>query len=120
MYNTKLQYQQHVTDSNGINYKILYDTAFHEETCDRVVYLLHTSIHNRDVRYRIYYGDVKTGKAWGDISTCYIGRSTGSIKIPLAIHNKRSMGGEALLDHCIVKIEYANKKNGGVLFDCTK
>ena len=34
----------------------------------------------------------------------YIGRSTGSIKVPLLINNKRSIGGPALLDHCIVRI----------------
>ena len=61
-------------------------------------------------RLCIHYGDVVTGKAWGDIETGRIGRSGGSIKIPLVIHNRRAMGGGALLDHCIVKIETAAGK----------
>jgi len=34
----------------------------------------------------------------------YIGRSTGTVKIPLLVNNARSMGGPGLLDHCIVRI----------------
>jgi len=33
-----------------------------------------------------------------------VGRSTGTNKIPLLIKTKRSFGGGAILDHCIVKI----------------
>ena len=41
----------------------------------------------------------------------YIGRSTGSQKIPLLIYNTRSMGGDHILDHCIVKIATAVGKH---------
>ena len=44
----------------------------------------------------------------------YIGRSTGSIKVPLLICNKRSLGGPALLDHCIVRIRAS--RGGRVLW----
>ena len=63
-------------------------------------------------RVRVWYGDVETGEAWGDAETGRIGRSTGWIKIPLMIHNSRSMGGGALLDHCIVRIDRADLVDG--------
>ena len=63
----------------------------------------------RDNRTRIVvdYGDVKTGKSWGEVYdiTGYVGRSTGGIKIPLLIHNSRSHGGGALFDDCILSIK---------------
>jgi len=71
-------------------------------------------------RIKIHYGDTKTGKAWGDIVTCHVGRSTGSIKIPLTIANSRSHGGGSLLDNCIVKIEHANKRDGGIIYNINK
>ena len=57
-------------------------------------------------RIHIFYGDRETGRDWGEENdvTGYVGRSTGTSKIPLLIHNSRSYGGGALLDHCIVKI----------------
>lgn len=105
----------YATDSRGKQYKVLYGTAFHIDTPDRVAYLLHTAREN-NTRLRLHYGDIKTGEAWGDTETGYIGRSNGSIKIPLNIYSKRSMGGGAILDHCIIKIEYANKRDGGTLY----
>lgn len=67
-------------------------------------------------RIKVYYGDVKTGKAWGDTFVGHVGRSTGNTKIPLEIANSRSTGGGALLDHCIVQIDHANKKDGGTIY----
>lgn len=46
----------------------------------------------------------------------YVGRSTGRIKIALLPHNRRSMGHHGLM-RGIVRIEYANKKYGGVLWE---
>ena len=68
--------------------------------------------HGGGFRVRVWYGDVETGQAWGDVETGRIGRSTGWIKIPLMIYNNRSMGGGALLDHCIVRIDRADLVNG--------
>lgn len=71
-------------------------------------------------RLRIHYGDTKTGKPWGDVEVCHVGRSTGIIKIPLSVKNSRSHGGASILDNCIVKIEHANKKDGGVIYNINK
>jgi hypothetical protein len=34
----------------------------------------------------------------------YVGNSMGPLRVPLLIHNRRSLGGGAVLDHCIVRI----------------
>jgi hypothetical protein len=56
-------------------------------------------------RLRFESGDMKTGQSWGDRESGRIGRSTGTIKIPLVVHNERSMGGGAL--GSIVKVTEA-------------
>lgn len=64
------------------------------------------------VRLRFHYGDPQTGEAWGDVETGRVGRSTGTQKIPLVVHNARSLGGGAL-SGSIVKIDVARKNRGG-------
>ena len=58
-------------------------------------------------RIRVWYGDRETGKSWLEEYgvTGRVGRSCGSIKIPLLINNKRSWGGEALLVGSIIRID---------------
>ena len=84
---------------------------FSESTSDRVKGVI---VNNyRKNRLRFWFGDVATGKSWDDEhDVCgYIGRSTGGNKIPLLIENKRSSGGGAILDDCIVKIVDINTKS---------
>jgi hypothetical protein len=68
---------------------------------DIIVQLYHSK-----KRVRFHWGDTKTGKDYGDVYDVSgtVGRSTGTQKIPLLIHNSRSLGGGAILDNCIVKI----------------
>ncbi len=58
-------------------------------------------------RIRVYYGDVDTGRCWGDehdtIGT--VGRSMGPVRIPLLLHSSRSMGGGGILDGAIVGLQ---------------
>lgn len=108
-----------LSNGNTITYKVIDGTYYHESTPIAVTQLLEQSRNTRE-RFVFHYGDVKTGRAWGDSETGYIGRSTGEHKIPLLIKNSRSAGGGAILDHCIVKIEVANKKFGGILYNITK
>ena len=101
------------TLSNGTikTYRVIDGTAIDIRTDDKVARFI--AFHRGDqARFKFHYGDPLTGKAWGDIEIGSIGRSTGSIKIQLLISNSRSHGGGSLLDYCIVKIEWANKKNG--------
>lgn len=89
-------------------------TDYHDDTPPAVVSALE---HSRKTGRRIClrYGDRETGRDWGDLRMCgRIGRSTGSSKIPLLIKTRRSTGGEAVLDNCIVLITEAGTKR--VLF----
>lgn len=100
-----------------VSEKLPNGTYYHESTADAVVKALEDCRNSKyDFRFKITYGYPETGEAWGDVETGYIGRSTGSIKVPLIIHSNRSLGGPALLDHCILKIEYANKRQGGIIY----
>lgn len=94
-------------------------TFYHEQTAEKVVQVLNRFMHDRDTRLRLYFGDAATGKDWEERHDIegYLGRSTGNVPIPILLHNSRSTGGGAILDHCIVKIEYANKRCGGVLYE---
>jgi len=89
-----------------IKYHEVNGTFYHEETPQEVIAILETNRIQfpRKNRIALHYGDTKTGRPWGDVEEGYIGRSTGSIKIPLIINNRRSMGGSGILDHCILRI----------------
>jgi len=97
-------------------YTIVDGTAFNKDTPRSVIDIMNRFLHTKK-RLRLYYGDPNTGRDWGETHDIegYIGRSTGQYKVPLLIANRRSMGGGAILTANIVKIEYANKKDGGVL-----
>lgn len=87
-------------------YKVVNGISFDQRTTDKVCQILANYCGNRSQRVRIFLGDTDTGK---DCFECYdtigyIGRSTGTIKIPLMVATSRSLGGGAILDHCIVKI----------------
>lgn len=87
-------------------------TAYHVQTPDSLVTILE-KLRETKTRIRIHYGDTVTGRDWEERSGIQgtIGRSTGSIKIPLMIYNCRSMGGGAILDHCIVKVTNSKHKS---------
>ena len=106
---------QIVTDSTGRSYKEVNGTAYHVETPDNIIKILE---HSRINRHRLVFewGDVKTGQGWGDRYNIrgHVGRSTGKFKIPILIQTRRSSGGSAILDHCIVKI--ADSKGGNVVY----
>jgi hypothetical protein len=63
-----------------------------------------------DRRLIISLGDSETGRAWGDVSRGRIGRSTGTMKVPLLIPRSDSSGGEAILVDCIVRIQDSKSK----------
>ncbi len=87
-------------------YKVFNGISFDKSTPDQVCRILANYCGNRSQRVRIFLGDTTTGKDWCEVydTIGYIGRSTGTVKIPLLVHSSRSLGGGAILDHCIVKI----------------
>lgn len=58
-------------------------------------------------RIRIWYGDTETGRAWNEEYDIMgtVGRTTGDIKIPILVYNKKSWGGSALLMGSIIRID---------------
>lgn len=104
------------------NYRVVNGTSYDERTPPEVVRVLESARLNR-TRLHISLGETgdergRLGQDWLDENGYgRIGRSTGSIKIPLLIHNRRSLGGPGLLDHCIVRI---CTSNGRVLWQHEK
>lgn len=92
-------------------------THYHPGTSEEIIRILERA-RKTDMRIRVHYGDVKTGQDWGDIYHVAgrVSRSIGPVKVPLLIANATSHGGDAMLDHCIVRIRYANRKEGGDLY----
>lgn len=86
-------------------YKLINGTSYHEETPDEVIRVLEAARQTR-IRLHISLGDSETGKDWLEEFERhgYVGRSMGPVKVPLLIANTRSLGGGAILDHCIVRI----------------
>lgn len=99
-----------------VAYKIQGGTYYDSRTPDLVIRALEDA---RIYGYRIHIsvGDPDTGQDWHEAYHCegYIGRSMGPVKSPLLLYNSRTMGGPAILDHCIVKIRRTGK-NGRVLY----
>jgi hypothetical protein len=102
------------TDSKGRVYKLAKsETAYDIDTPDEIIDILEWArISDREQRLKFNFGDVKTGKSWNEEhdTTGYIGRSNGSIKIPLLIPRKDSSGGGGLLTGCILKITDTKSK----------
>lgn len=90
-------------------YKVFDGTSFDIETPEDVCRILNQYRQSRE-RLRIFNGS--NGKMWLEENHVIgiIGRSTGTYKIPLLIANSRSMGGGAVLDHCIVRTQDAKTK----------
>ena len=87
-------------------YKIVNGTFYHKDTNDEVIRILEICRRN-NTRIVLDYGDIDTGKSWGEIHdiTGRVSRSTGEIKIPILVHNSRSWGGGAINDKHIISIK---------------
>lgn len=92
-------------------------TCYDEDTPKELIGIFE-QVRNLGVRVRLYYGDQMTGRDWKELHDIegYVSRSTGEIKTPILVYNKNSTGGSSILTANVVKIEYANKKQGGVLW----
>lgn len=88
------------------DYKEVGGTFYKKNTPMDLIEVLERARENR-TRIVVDYGDIKTGKSWGEENYIkgYVGRSTGEIKIPLLVYNSRSIGGGGLLDNCILSVK---------------
>lgn len=95
--------------------KLINGTSYHDETPDAVIRVLENARQNR-TRLHVSLGDRDSGKDWlEEFETHgYVGRSMGPVKVPLLVANRRSLGGGAILTHCIVRIR--TSAGGRVLY----
>lgn len=86
-------------------YKEINGISFKADANEQVCNILSSAIQSRK-RLKLTFGDVKTGRSWNEEHDIIgrIGKSCGTVKVPLLIHNARSTGGGAILDNCIIKI----------------
>ena len=86
-------------------YQVVNGTSFHVATPAAVVQVLERARQNR-TRIHVSFGDTANGLDWLEEFDAhgYVGRSMGPVKVPLLVANRRSTGGGAILDHCIVRI----------------
>jgi hypothetical protein len=87
-------------------------TWFSTGTDQKVKNILETAINDHS-KLRIFYGDSVTGKSWMDEFDMYgrIGRSCGTLKIPLMIEDGE-LGGSGILTDRIIKIVKFSKRGG--------
>lgn len=88
---------------------IVNGTHYHEKTPQDVIDVLEEARAKR-WRLRIYYGNTLIGRDWNEEYDVLgrVGRSTGPLKVPLLLYNRRSICGSPMLDHCIVRIRFSN------------
>ena len=103
-------------------YKTVNGTSYDERTPDEVIAVLESARQNR-TRLHVSLGETEgpqAGRDWLDSTDTqgYVGRSMGPVKVPLLIANRRSTGGGAILDHCIVRIRESAR--GRVLYQNPK
>lgn len=91
---------------SGRPYLTLRGTFFHPDTSEDVARAIERA-RLYDMRVRLWQGDTHTGCAWGESNDVCgrIGRSIGPVKAPLLIARRGSLGGPALLDHCIIAVQ---------------
>jgi hypothetical protein len=96
-------------------YKTVNETSYTINTNDKVIEVLERCKSNRK-RIIVDYGNVETKESWNEVYdvTGYVGRSTGDIKIPLLVYNRRSIGGGSISTDCILSIKESKGKR--VLF----
>lgn len=86
-------------------------TIMHAETPAAVAEALERARATGE-RVRIWMGDPETGEDWGEENdvTGKVGRSTGQVKIPLLLANKRSTGGGPILTQYIIRLKVGNRE----------
>jgi hypothetical protein len=108
-----------IVEAYGCRYKVTPGddpTYYDADTPDRIIDLLER-MRRYKCRIAIDYGDPETGLAWEDRPEVgRIGRTTGPVKAPVLVHNRRSMGGPIISSSKIVRIAHSNRRVGIVIY----
>ena len=85
------------------------ETAYRKGTPKQVIDILENA-RKYGERLKFNFGNVETGKSWNEEHDIIgrIGRSGGTVKVPLLIHNSRSHGGGEISVDRILKITSTN------------
>lgn len=97
-------------------YQVINGTYYHQDTPAAVINVLEQA-RRAGIRIRLSYGDTETGRDWleeWDVEG-RISRSMGPVKVPILLARRTSIGGPAILEHCIVRIRQTGK-GGRVLY----
>ena len=110
-YGTLAQYAQHADLQRAfIQHPRSKETWFGANVPNRLKEALERA-RGSNRRVIVIYGDRETGIGWGGRpERGTIGRSTGSIRIPLLVKTSHSMGGGALVCSSIVRLQDAASK----------
>ncbi|MEI7792803.1 MAG: hypothetical protein WCI57_04940 [Candidatus Berkelbacteria bacterium] len=105
---------------NGKNYQVTEAGVFYNEKTYQHVINAMEKARYRGARVKFAWGDPNTGKSWDEENDIIgtIGLSTGKVKMSLLIATKRSFGGGAISDDCIVKM--TDTKTGEILYQHPK
>jgi hypothetical protein len=92
------------------DYKVVNGTYYDPRTPDALIKVLEQARTN-EKRILLTYGDPETGISWGETEDIRgkIGRSNGTIKVPLLIE-KGQHGGGSILDHAIIQVRSEDGK----------
>jgi hypothetical protein len=96
-----------------IHYKGLFFDGDTPHECILALYRL----YKNDKRVVLDYGDLTTGRSWGEENdiTGRVHCSMGPVKIPILVYNRRSSGGGGILTGCILSIRETGK-NGRLIY----
>jgi len=92
---------------------MIIDSTYFDDTTPNAVYTWLNTARVFKQRIRVFYGDPIQGICWNEEfdTIGIVGRSTGTKKIPLLLKSKNSIGGSAILDKCIVRIDIKGENN---------
>lgn len=91
--------------------------VFYHAQTDAILVAVLERLRLARTRIKITYGDPVSRAVWGAPEEGYLNTSMGHIKVPILIARSNSDAGASLLDHCVVRIEHANKRDGGVIWE---
>lgn len=83
-------------------FKVVDGTSYCSDTPDSLVQALERARLSR-TRIRVTYSE-------GNSHSGYVGRTTGQVKVPILVHNSRSLGGTLITECCVLEVRTSRGK----------